>query len=89
MLQSMLDSIGGFSVAHEIFLPPSRSVPRFNFWGVLESLGQASVCGWPYSRSHARDQLGLYYEEVLRRAEGRPLVFDIKYDWMFQSQPAP
>jgi len=89
MLQSMLKASGGFAVAHEIFLPPGRSVPRFNYWMVLDSLGEASICRWPYSRSHSQDQLRLYYEEVLRRAEGKPLVFDIKYDWMFQTLPAP
>ena len=84
LLRTMADQSGAYRIAFEFLLPPNNPVwEQVNFWSVLDSIGRPSGCRWPRDGHHGDESFAAYFAEVTRRAEGRPLWFDVKYTHLF------
>lgn len=90
LLRTMADQSGAYRIAFEFLLPPNNPVwEQVNFWSVLDSIGRPSGCRWPRDGHHGDESFAAYFAEVTRRAEGRPLWFDVKYTHLLLFEDGP
>ncbi len=90
LLRTLADQSRVYRLAFEFLLPPNNTLwEQVNFWSVLNSIGRSCVCQWPRNGRLGEEFFSVYYEEVFRRAGGRPLWFDVKYTHLFLFEDGP